>query len=122
MVVSFLSFDNEKNKISFQAEAKQTEHTLEFEDKSTSNTQMRITVHKNSLIVERIGSINMYLHFCLDKSTLGTYKNQEGLEFSFEVHTKTLTIEKNKFKVSYDMVMEEDILSSHTFQVVLFQN
>ena len=64
----------------------------------------------------------MQMHFCLDKSTQGIYKNKDGLEFDFEVHTKSLIIEKNKLKVSYDMVMDEDILSSHTFQVVLFQN
>ncbi|MDE6660419.1 MAG: DUF1934 family protein [Anaeroplasmataceae bacterium] len=122
MLVSFLSIDNQKNKTSFQAEAVQKDNIIEFEDKSAANTHIKITILEDSFLLERIGFIEMQLYFCLDKPTQGKYKNKDGLEFDFDIHTKSLIIEKSKLKVSYDMVMDEDILSSHTFQVVLFQN
>lgn len=122
MVVSFLSFDNEMNKTSFQSEAIQNGNEILFEDKSSEDTKIKITILENSLILERFGFIDMYLHFCLDKCTQGTYKNKDGLELNFEVHTKSLTIEKTKLKVSYNMSMDKEIISSLTFQVVLFQD
>ncbi|MDE6407929.1 MAG: DUF1934 family protein [Anaeroplasmataceae bacterium] len=122
MVVSFLSFDNEKNKTSFQAEAVQNDNVIKFEDKSSTGTQIQITILEDSFILQRFGFIEMYLQFCLDKHTKGKYKNKDGLEFDFEVHTKSLSIEKTKLKVCYDMVMDGEIISSLTFQVVLFQN
>ena len=122
MLLSFLSFDDQKNKTSFQSDAIQTENSIEFEDKSAKDTRIRITILEDSFLLERRGFIEMQMHFCLDKATQGIYKNKDGLEFDFEVHTKRLTIEKNKLKVNYDMVMDGEILSSHTFQVVLFQN
>ncbi|MDE6047614.1 MAG: DUF1934 domain-containing protein [Anaeroplasmataceae bacterium] len=121
MVVSFLSFDNEKNKTSFQTEAIQNGNIIRFEDKSSIGTQIQITLLEDSFVLDRFGLIEMHLHFCLDKFTKGTYKNTEGLEFDFWVQTSSLAIEKNKLKVNYDMKMDEEILSSHTFQVVLFE-
>lgn len=121
MVVSFLSFDCDKNKTSFQTEAIQKGNVIQFEDKSSIDTQIQITLLEDAFILERSGFIEMYLHFCLDKLTKGKYKNNDGLEFDFEVHTKSLFMEKNKLKASYDMIMDEEILSSHTFQVVLFE-
>ncbi|MDE6242160.1 MAG: DUF1934 domain-containing protein [Anaeroplasmataceae bacterium] len=121
MVVSFLSFDNEKNKTSFQTEAIQNGNIIRFEDKSSIGTQIQITLLEDSFVLDRFGLIEMHLHFCLDKLTKGTYKNTEGLEFDFWVQTTSLVIEKNKLKVNYDMKMDEEILSSHTFQVVLFE-
>ncbi|MDE7385054.1 MAG: DUF1934 domain-containing protein [Anaeroplasmataceae bacterium] len=122
MFVSFLSFDQDKNKTSFQSEAKQNDNEIIFEDKSCPNTNIKISFLKNSFILERFGSTEMFMQFCLDKPTKGTYKNAYGLEFEFMVQTKTLTMDKNKVKVCYDMVMDQEVISTLTFQVVLFEN
>ncbi|MCM1130602.1 MAG: DUF1934 domain-containing protein [Roseburia sp.] len=121
MVVSFLSFDNEMNKTSFQSKAMQKGNEILFEDKSSIDTKIKITILENSLILERFGFIEMILHFCLDEYTRGTYRNKDGLEFDFEIYTKSLAIEKNKLKVSYDMLKDKEIINTFTFQVVLFQ-
>lgn len=122
MVVTFLSMDKEKNKTRFQSEAFLNENELIFEDKSSPDTKIKLIFLEDSLRLERFGCVNMNMHFCKDKPTLGTYQNKDGLSFDFEVHTKILEIEETKIKVSYDMIVNEEISSSLTFQVVLIQN
>ena len=122
MLVSFLSFDKDKNKTSFQSEAKQEGNMILFEDKTAPDTQIRISVLEDSILLERLGSIEMFIKLCLDKPTKGTYKNKDGLEFEFLIQTNALTIQKNKIKASYDMVMDQEVISTLTFQVILFEN
>lgn len=122
MFVSFLSIDQEMNKTKFQSEATLNANEILFEDKSCLDTKIKLTILENSLILERFGFIDMRMQFCLDKHTYGTYKNKDGLEFDFEVFTKRLEINRTKIKVSYDMLVNKEVLSTLFFQVVLFQN
>lgn len=122
MIVSFLSLDEEKNKTFFQSEATKHNNEIVFEDKSSPNTTIKLTFSRDMLILERFGFIETRIHFCMDKLTQGFYKSQDGLEFQFTVHTLQLCIEEMKFKAKYEMWMEEEKLSTHTFQVSLYEN
>ncbi|MDE7263499.1 MAG: DUF1934 domain-containing protein [Anaeroplasmataceae bacterium] len=121
MIVSFLSFDDEKNKVFFQTEAIQKENEIWFEDKSCSNTKIKLTLLESSLVLERFGFIEMHLHFDLDKVTIGSFKNEDGVCFDFFVRTIDLSLGKNKFKVKYEMIMDDEILSCHSFQLTFFE-
>lgn len=121
MFVSFLSLDDEKNKVFFQSEAFQQKNEIWFEDKSTLNTKIKITSLEDSMILERMGSVEMYLHFTLDKPTVGRYKNSDGLILEFLVHTKVLQQQKNKIRVQYEMIMNGECISRHIFQLTFFE-
>lgn len=122
MRVSFLSFDSDRNKVSFQSEASQVDNGITFEDKSYPHTNIQLTFLDDSFVLTRTGNVTMYMAFQLNKDTKGTYKNVEGLEFDFYVHTKSLNMQKNKIKVEYDMLVDQEVVSSLTFQVTLFKN
>ncbi|MBD5390831.1 DUF1934 domain-containing protein [bacterium] len=120
MIVSFLSF-NENIKTAFQAEADQRKNTISFEDKSCPNTEIRISWFETSILLERFGQVEMNMLFSLEQPTKGFYKNQEGVEFEYTIHTDSLFISKNRIKVSYTLYLENQEITKTTFQVSLFQ-
>lgn len=120
MIVSFLSF-NENTKIAFQTDAEKIENRILFEDKSYPNTKIRLSLFGKTVLLERFGQVNMNMLFCLEEDTKGFYKNQEGVEFEYRIHTNSLMIAENRIKVSYVLYLDEEEITRTTFQVSLFK-
>ena len=122
MVVSFRSLDSENNKIEYISEAEQVEDYIEFEDKSCFDTKIRLKIENGIAEFIRFGFISMSIKFQLNKITPGAYVNAEGLDFEFEIYTTELQIEKDKFSVRYNMIMDNNVISKHFIQIAFFKN
>lgn len=118
MKVSFLSLDDSNNKVNFTTEVVSRDNLYMFNDLSTTNTQIEIEVLDDSLRLIRTGDITMNMLFDLHNQTRGSYKNNEGLEFVFEVLTTRLEITSNKIRIDYEMIMEKETLSKHKISLL----
>ncbi|MDE7162203.1 MAG: DUF1934 domain-containing protein [Anaeroplasmataceae bacterium] len=120
MLVSFLSFNDDNTKTSFQSEGRRKGNVIQFEDKSYPNTRIKLTLLESSVLLERFGDVQMLMLFSLEKETKGFYTNAEGLEFEYTIHTKEVSIQENKVKVSYTLFLNKEEITSTTFQVAFF--
>ena len=87
MKVSFISIDDEKNKINFTSDVLYIDNIYRFNDGSTQNTTIELEIIGECVRLTRTGDINMYMLFDLNNITCGSYENNEGLEFDFEIKT-----------------------------------
>ncbi len=122
MKVSFLGFDGNQQKTAYQAEVHIQNGIFCFEDKTYPNTMIYLTKDTDRILLERKGSCNMQMCFILDKITEGHYQNQEGIEFNYFVKTKLLKIEKTKIRISYEMIIEEEVVSIQSLQFSFFNS
>ena len=60
----------------------------------------------------------MYMLFDLNNITNGSYENNEGLEFNFEIKTSKIEVLKNKIRIDYSMIMDGEMLSSHKLSLL----
>lgn len=118
MKVSFISIDEEKNKVNFSAEVEKVDNIYKFKDGSCENTFIELEVLGQCIRLTRTGDINMYMLFDLNNITSGSYENNEGLEFDFEVKTTKIEVSKSKIRIDYSMIMEKETLSSHKLSLL----
>ncbi len=119
MVVIFRSVDQENNSVSFQSEGYYDGEYLIFEDKSALETKIHLQILDNKLILIREGLIKMKITLVEGKCLPSYYKNDIGLEFNFIAFCKKLIINKNKIMVEYDMILDNEKLSSHKIWIIL---
>lgn len=113
MKITFYSLDDEKNKIFFKSEGKKIDNCIIFEDKSYDNTVIKLELYSSSIILNREGNVNMKLILKKNEASECFYQNEMGLEFKFMAFCKDLIIKENRIDIEYDMILDEDILSSH---------
>ena len=118
MKVSFISIDDENNKINFSTEVTKVDNIYRFIDKTTNNTTIEIEVLGNSVRLTRIGDITMYMLYDINNITSGSYENVEGLEFNFEIKTTKLEVQNNKIRIDYSMIMDKQVMSSHKLSLL----
>lgn len=119
MQVFFYSLDNQNNKVSFNTAYKREDNKIIFEDKSIENTVIYLYIYKDKLILERKGSVEMKISFIKNKSIPSYYKNQLGLEFNFIAKCHKLTITENRIDIEYDMILDNDLISSHKIWIIM---
>ena len=118
MKVSFISIDDENNKINFSTDVTLLDNKYTFIDKTTPNTNIEIEVLGECVRLTRTGDTTMYMLYDLKNITSGSYENVEGLEFSFEIKTTKLEIQKTKIRIDYSMIMDKQVLSSHKLSLL----
>ena len=99
MKISFLSIDNEKNRIFFSSEAVKSNDELAFVDGTTPNTTIHLITIDNKLKLIRDGSVKMEMIFIDKEKTKGTYRNEMGLEFEFDIFCHELIIEEQRYVI-----------------------
>ena len=118
MKVSFLSIDDENNKINFSTEVTHVDNRYIFVDKTTENTIIEIEVLGECVRLTRTGNVTMYMLYDINNLTCGSYENKEGLEFEFEIQTTKLEIQKSKIRIDYSMIMDKQVMSSHKLSLL----
>ena len=63
MKVSFISIDDEKNKINFTSDVLYIDNIYRFNDGSTQNTTIELEIIGECVRLTRTGDINMYMLF-----------------------------------------------------------
>lgn len=121
MLVSFLSFDQENNKIAYQSEAELEDNTYRFMDKSMPNTEIELVKGKDFITLKRSGYCTMCLKFLLNECTKGFYKNKDGLEFEFSVQTTELKIENSRIRISYSINIDGEPITYQRIQLSFFR-
>lgn len=113
MEITFYSLDDENNKVFFKSKGIKENNIISFIDKSNDNTTILLEQNTSSIIFYRKGDIDMKM--ILEKNIINScyYKNQNGLEFDFKVYCKELIIKEKRIDIEYDMILDEDIISSH---------
>ena len=118
MKVSFISIDDENNRINFSTDVQVDGNKYSFIDKTTSNTNIEIEVIGENVRLTRTGDVTMYMLYDIKNITSGSYENNEGLEFNFEIKTTKLEVSKSRIRIDYSMLMEKEVLSSHKLSLL----
>jgi len=118
-MLEFYSIDDENNEVHYMSSYERQCDTFTFDDKSTENTKVLLTIGNVSRI-KREGKVSMDFWFDLDNLTQGIYENDMGLSVIFTIKTKELFFRNNTFNVSYDLYLDNDKLSSHRIIIKLF--
>lgn len=118
MQVLFSSIDDQLNRVRFETDVVVKDHTYYFKDKSTEQTEIELTVYQNEVHFNRTGQIQMKLILIENKKTLGYYKNNMGLEFSFYVDCKQLIISKEQIKIQYEMILDKQTKTLHKILLI----
>lgn len=113
MEVTFYSLDDENNKIFFKSKGTKEKNIISFADKSNENTTISLEILDSSITFYRKGNVDMKMILKKNKILDCYYKNQIGLEFNFKVNCKELIIKENRIDMEYDMILDNDIMSSH---------
>src|SRR5574344_1464710 len=112
MRVSFHSIiDN--NKVYFQSNVDKIDNQYVFIDKTLNDTKMIFEIKESDLIIRREGSTHMQMLLKENEKTKGSYQNELGLAFDFEVICTSLEITKNRINVEYKLILEEECISNH---------
>lgn len=118
MIITFHSLDNEGNKVFFKSEAEIIGKYFIFDDKSQENTKIKLMYDTSSINIERIGNTNMKINLSLDEITNSKYSNSLGLKFDFKVKTNELDIKSNKLYAMYDLILDENVISTHKIWII----
>lgn len=113
MQVTFTSLDEEMNRIQYEASVKQEENYFIFEDKSVSDTQVKLLIESEVVHLIRFGQVQMEMIFDPKKKTMGHYQNEMGLEFQFMIVCTKLSISKDCVIIHYQMILDETIKTKH---------
>ena len=120
MKVSFLSLDENNNKVKFESDCSMDENEIIFIDKTVENTTIHLIKEEPNLKLIRDGNTNMEMIFSEGDLTKGYYKNQLGIEFEFYVSTKKLIIDKSKIFINYKMIIDENVQTEHKISILLY--
>ena len=113
MEVTFYSLDDENNKIFFKSKGTKENNIISFKDKSNENTTILLEINASSITFYRKGNVDMKLILEKNNTNECYYKNEMGLEFNFKAFCKELIVKEKRIDIEYDMILDEDILSSH---------
>lgn len=119
MKVFFYSIDDENNKISFNSLAKIENDYIVFQDKINKKTNIYLKILENKIIINRKGNTIMNLELIQGKKTIGYYKNELGFEIDFIADCSNLMITKSRIDVSYAMILDNQVISSHKIWIIL---
>lgn len=119
MEVFFYSLDNQNNKVSFKSNAEYINNKLVFKDKSIDSTNIHLSISKDKLVLERIGKTEMKLALIENISSEAYYRNEMGLEFNFIAKCHKLNITNNRIDIEYDMILDNELLSSHKIWIIM---
>ena len=108
MKVTFLSLDDQMNKVHFESEASRNENEIIFVDKTSPNTTIELTIFDNEVKFVRTGSINSEMVFIQNKKTKGNYS-----------YCSRLDITKNKILIHYTLVLDEYMKTNHKISLLL---
>lgn len=118
MKVTFLSLDDDNNKVYFTSDYSKVDDQIVFLDKSTPNTEIHLKIKDEEVILERIGSVNMQMIFNLKHLTKGFYNNDMGLDFNFQIKCHKLLCRNKKVNVEYDLILEDGQKLGHKFSLL----
>lgn len=119
MKVTFLSLDDEKNKVYFESEASKNDKEIIFVDKTTPNTTIELIVQDDKVQIVRNGYVNSKMVFVENEKTKGNYQNEMGLEFDFDIFCSKLKIDKNRIVIHYTLVLDEYTKTNHKISLLL---
>ena len=113
MKVSFLSIDENRDKICFESEVSFKNGQIWFQDGSQTETRIGIERHSWGIVFRRIGAVETEMTFWNGKKTHGRYRNREGLEFSFEVLCQKCEMTERRILIHYLLILDERIQTRH---------
>lgn len=119
MKVTFLSLDDEKNKVYFESEAARKDNEIIFVDKTYPNTTIELTLYEDKVQFIRTGYVNSKMIFIENKKTKGIYQNEMGLEFDFDIYCSRLDVNKNRIVIHYTLVLDEYMKTNHKISLLL---
>lgn len=113
MQVTFTSVDDQMNRVQFSTPVEQLTNGYQFKDESMDQTMLTVLIEEDCIHFIRTGQVDMTIVFDRMTTTIGSYKNTEGLEFQFLIHCKRLLISSKQIIIHYDMILDEKTKSKH---------
>ena len=120
MIVSFYSIDSNENEVKFESTATLIDNTYIFDDKSLNNTIINLIVLNDEIIFKRMGDVDMNLELKNGKKTKGNYKNNNGLEFSFECLCDELKMVEKNLSIGYSLIIDGEAISYHKILITIY--
>ncbi len=111
-MLRFYSIDSDENEVKYFSPFVRNGNTLLFEDKSTKDTKVFLTIGEN-IKIERKGLINMSFLFDLDNLTIGTSENELVLKSEFMIKSYDSLMSNNNITISYDLYLDSEKISGH---------
>lgn len=106
MKIKFISISDGQT-VKFESQVlNYTDNSYEIIDKSLEDTNLCINILENKISFKRYGKTNMSISYILNEKSNGTYENDMGLFFNFDVFTKKLMISKEKIIIHYDFYID----------------
>ncbi len=102
------------SKASFTTTGEIKENRIIFND--NEENRHFIIMHNDSIEYHKRGSMNMKYVFNLKHSTSGTYEI-DGNRFLFVIETKELIIEDNEIMITYDLLLDDEIVNQSTLLI-----
>ena len=118
MNLTFYSKDSNDNKVLFTASYIKDDNEIIFNDESTKNTTIYLTINNDSIIFKRKGNINMDITIKNDLISKCHYENEMGLSFDFLVKTNYLVINEKRIEMEYSLCGDGDIISTHKIKII----
>ena len=118
MKVTFLSIDDQKNKVYFESEASKKDGEFIFLDKTSIDTTIELSILTDEVKFVRTGKINSVMKFKENKITKGYYQNDMGLEFDFDIHCPKLSIEEKRIVIFYTLILDEYMKTNHKISLL----
>lgn len=120
MKVTFLSMDEDENKVFFESDASFCEDEIVFADKSLTDTTLYLRFEPDRLNLRREGQVFMRLSFRQHHKTDGFYRDSFGLEIPLTVLCTFLKVEAKKTIVHYELWWDEQMKTKHKI-LLLFE-
>lgn len=118
MQVTFTSVDDQMNRVQFHSPVEQLAQGYRFKDGSMEETMLTVLIEQDRLHFIRTGQAQMDIIFDRMTTTVGSYKNQDGLEFQFLVVCKRLYISLKQIIIHYEMILDEQTKSKHKISLL----
>lgn len=123
MCYNLLGSDLYLSKINIKSVLKSQKETVKYEGKGIKNKN-RIVFNekavktaidiKNKIIIERKEEYYLKIVFSKQKKEEGKYITKYG-NLKIETYTKELKIEENKFKIKYDLIINEHFIDTFEY-------
>lgn len=118
MYLTFKSLDSFGNEIKYETEYKRIENGYIFDDLSVENTTTTLYIKDGNITIERNGDTLSKFNFIINNKTPGFYKNNAGLEINLDIFTKKINLLADKLYLEYDLIVEDDVISSHKIWIL----
>ena len=118
MLLSFRSLDSFDNEISYKAEYQKNDNTYVFDDLSAENTKTFLTIDGDVVRIKRTGDTESEFTFSENLKLPGYYKNNLGVNAELSIFTKKINIKSDKIYLEYDLILDDDVISSHKIWIL----